>query len=255
MQKLILIISLALLALPTHAPADATSQWTPLASDAQALAKSVLSRSNIISDFLKMINTNFKNSDQLAIDDIKVIVDNNGAPAANIDRYEISIPYEYLIHATKSHTELEESRDVALKRGLDTVEYTLYHVWAHLITDDLSPDNDDTAEAVSTWLMINAWPNGGEQWFEDAQAFGRASQLLDGPLNDYWHAHSLYKSRNSAINCWILGSNPEQYEPLLKATFDPAERRQECVSKWQQLDASMRMLLTPMLKPDAPLLK
>lgn len=239
----------------TQLLADAGAQWKPPVNDAQPVARSVLDRSNIVSDFLQLINSNFKNSDQLAIDQVTVVLDNQGTPGANIATNELSIPYEYVTQAITAHAKLEESREAALKQGIDTVEYTLYHLWAHMISDDLTPDNDNTAEALSTWLMIKGWPNGGEQWFEDAQAFGRASQLLNGSLQDYWHAHSLYKSRSKAINCWILGSNPDQHESLLQKVPEPADRREKCVAAWQELDHSILKLISPMLKSDSPLLR
>ena len=102
--------------------------------------------------------------------------------------------------------------------------------------------------------MIKSFPNGGEQWFENATAFGRASQLLDGPLSDYWHNHSLYKSRQRKINCWILGSNPEEYERLLKPVLEPEKRRADCIVEWQTLNTQSIELLQSHLQPDSTLL-
>lgn len=98
---------------------------------------------------------------------------------------------------------------VEVIRGSNEMEYTLYHLLGHLLADDSTPDADEDAEAISSWLMIKHWPAGGEQWFANVQAFARASQLLDGPLSDYWHSHALYKSRQKTLQCWILGSDPD----------------------------------------------
>ena len=103
--------------------------------------------------------------------------------------------------------------------------------------------------------MIKGFANGGEQWFSNAEAFGRASQLLDGPLQDYWHKHSLYKSRQKKINCWILGSAPEKYENLLKPVLKPDERKARCVNEWKVLDKKMQTELQAELKENSTLLK
>ncbi len=239
----------------TQLNADASAQWKPTKNEVPPLAQRVLESSNIVSDLLELINQNFNNTEQFPVDRLRIVLGSGGAPTANLDTLTLSLPYEYLNNAISGHAELEETQEAALKRGIDTVEYTLYHLLAHVISKDLSPDNDDTAEAISSWLMIKAWPNGGEQWFENAQAFGRASQLLDGPLEDYWHAHSLYKSRNKIINCWILGSNPGKHEALLGSILDPVKRRNDCTHAWQKLNRSMQELLMPLLKPESELLR
>ncbi len=253
MNKLISLVTLIFLLASSQAFADASAQWKAPVNDIQPMARSLLERSNVVSDFLQLINSNFKDSERLRIDDVTVVLNNRGAPSANLETRELSIPYEYVVQAITAQSKLEDSREAALKRGIDTIEYTLYHLWAHVVTNEMSPDSDDNAEAISSWLMIKGWPNGGEQWFEDSQAFGRASQLLDGSLQDYWHAHSLYKTRNQTINCWILGSNPDQNERLLKSVLDPAERRSRCVAQWQELDRAMGSLLAPLLKAEGTL--
>lgn len=244
-----------LLTTPMPAHADTSGKWSGPANDLQSLAGKTLDNSGIVSDFVAMINTNFKSTDALPVNELRINIDTSDYPSVDLDSHEINLPYTYLIQAISAQAELEETRQSALTRGMDMTEYTLYHLWGHLLAEDLSPDSDDMAEAISSWLMIKSWPNGGEQWFTDSEAFGRASQLLDGSLNEYWHTHSLHKSRNTTINCWILGSDPDRYESLLKITLDPQARRKQCISEWKILDNQMTTLLSPLLKENAPVLK
>ena len=228
--------------------ADVTAVWQ---ETTESLAKQVLERSNIVSDFVQLIDSHFlAESDQFK--NLSVTI--SDAPTPTIGDTEITLPYSYITGAIVAHAELEETREAALERALDTVEYTLYHLFGHYLAKDKSPDADDTAESLSSWLMIKSFPNGGEQWFENVTAFGRASQLLDGPLSDYWHNHSLYKSRQRKINCWILGSNPEEYERLLKPVLEPEKRRADCIVEWQTLNTQSIELLQSHLQPDSILL-
>ncbi len=233
------------------ATADATAIWQ---STEDALAKTVLEQSNVVSDFIKLIDDNFISTADLRLKELKVTIGNDRVPHTNVDATELRLPYRYFTNAIQSHAELEESREAALERAIDTVEFTLYHLFGHLIASDNSSDSDDIAESVSSWLMIKGFSNGGEQWFSDAQAFGRASQLLDGPLEDYWYEHSLYKSRQNTINCWILGSAPKRYANLLKPVLEPEKRTQHCIAEWNKLDSDMQSLLRDNVRSDSSLI-
>ena len=233
--------------------ADVSARWNTPLNDTQALAKEVLDKSNIITDLSTLVKKHFKSSSAIDIENLSIKLTTSGTPTVNTSKPELILPYDYITQAIKAQAELEETQEDALDRGFDLIEYTLYHLLGHLLSGDPSPDADDQAEALSTWLMIKSWPNGGEQWHSDARAFGRASQLLDGSLQDYWHAHSLYKSRQAQINCWILGSNPEQYEPLLKQVLEPEKRRTKCIAAWQTLNTSSLETLAPLLKENSTL--
>lgn len=233
------------------ANADVIVRWQPTK---EALSKQVLEQSNIVSDFTQLINENFIDTSARRLNDIKVTLADAPIPRINAEASELILPYGYFTHAIKSHAELVETREVALQRAIDTVEYTLYHLFGHLVASTNSSDSDNTAESVSSWLMIKGFANGGEQWFADAEAFGSASQLLDGSLQDYWHEHSLYKARQRTINCWILGSSPERYEELLKPVLEPEARKQRCIAEWNQLDSEMQSLLKDNIKTNSRLI-
>jgi len=252
MHKLALPLSILLLFCATTVKADATVNWQ---DTTQTLSKQVLQNSNITSDLTDLIDEHFQSTPALDTGNLKITINNARRPAVNAESTEIILPYSYIIASIKAHSELEETKEQALQRGLDMVEYTLYHLFAHLLLREDSEDADDLAEAWSSWLMIKSFPNGAEQWFADSTAFARASQLLDGSVQDYWHAHSLSKSTQRKINCWILGSDTVKYQRLLKPVLDPEERNKRCAIEWQQLDRAARDQLEPYLKPESKLLR
>lgn len=251
MKRLLLATVLWIASTCSAALADVSAVWQ---DTTESLARQVIERSNIVSDFVELIDQHFI-TDKGDLKNLRVTVTNAPSPMIEYrtENAEIILPYNYLIDAITAHAELEETHETALDRALNTVEYTLYHLFGHTIANDNSPDADDTAESLSSWLMIRGFRNGGEQWFANTEAFARASQLIDGPLSDYWHSHALYKSRQRTINCWILGSNPEEYERLFKQVLEPDKRKADCVSSWQTLESESLTLLEAYLKQDSTL--
>ena len=225
-----------LLAMPVSAKeARGAIQWLEPVSDIEELTQKALQQSNIVTDFAELVAREFDIGSGLSI-----IVGGQGTPRYDETNNSLRLPYSYLVAAVQAQSELLESREQALASGMDMVEYTLYHELGHILAGDMSVDADASAEDIATWVMLTHWPNGGEQWFVAVDAFARASQLLDGPLSDYWHSHSLYKSRQREINCLILGLDPERYERLLPAVLEPQTRREQCVGAWQELDIRVK---------------
>ncbi len=209
-----------------------------------------LGDSGVTGDFLTLLNENFDFDPTL-----DVVFGGEGVPTYDDASRTITLPHSYFADAVRAQAELvdEGEEHEALARGLDVYEYTLYHLLGHALIGEGSEDEDAAVEALSSWIMIRGWPNGGEQWFSDVTAFAEASQKLDGPLNDYWHSHALYRIREETLYCWILGSDPERHADLLPAVLDPAERRSRCAESWRKLEVTIGTMIEFRLKEDAPL--
>lgn len=209
-----------------------------------------LAQSNVISDFVSMLD------DAFVLDELELVeIGAESGPVYDLESKAIRMPFGYLERAIRTQAQLvdEDQEVVAIDRALDVVEYTLYHLLGHALAGDESVDADSTAEALSTWIMLSYWPNGAEQWFQDTLAFSDASIKLDGPLDDYWHEHSLYKIRRDTLRCWILGKDPVNVIDLMPAVLDPEERKARCIQSWQKLDRQARELLGDRLAPDSSL--
>jgi len=105
-------------------------------------------------------------------------------------------------------------------------------------------DKDKAAENIATWMMVTGFKNGGEQWLEDVNAFSRASQKLDGPLEEYWHAHSLYKLRAEQLNCLVVGSAPMRYLERYPGLIESPEVARECEQNWLKWKSAIEDRLT-----------
>jgi len=245
-------ILLAPLVCVNIADADVNLQLQDSDNRTDGLMAEYLAESKILTDFISLIDEN------LVLDPPLVLaIGSTEGPEYEMETNTLRFPYGYLGRAIETQAELVEDRDLALARALDIVEYTLYNLLGHALLGKSSADSDvdEDAEAVSSWLMLKHFQNGGEQWHAAINAFGNASQKLDGPLSDYWHAHSLYRLRQNVIECWILGSNPEAFETLLPAVPDADSRRSDCVAKWNVLQEQVLVHLDGQLEKNAPVLR
>jgi len=254
----LLLLGLTTLAVqPLHS--DVSVQWNTNALDAQGkdsastlapVLADYLEQSNVVSDFTGMLNEAFD------IPSLQMIeIGSQSGPLYDAQAKVIRLPFSYLEQAIRSQMQLvdDDQETLAVDRAIDVVEYTLYHLLGHAILAEASVDVDEMAEALSTWIMLNYWPNGAEQWFADVQAFSDASMKLDGPLEDFWHSHSVYKSRRDTLRCWILGYDPERAIGLMPATLDPEQRNIRCAQSYQELDRLAREKLSQQLSENSPL--
>jgi hypothetical protein len=213
------------------AVADVTIQLQNGGTETSQLLTDYLADSHVLSDFVELVDQNFDFDPPLVL-----AIGVTEGPDYNGQTHVLRMPYTYLDRAVEVQERLTERREDALQRGLDVFEYTLYHLLGHALNDDPGIEADAAAESLSSWVMLRHWSNGGEQWYAAISAFGAASQKLDGPLEDFWHAHSLYRSRQNTIECWILGSDPTAYERLLPAVLEPINRRRKCEASWRKLN-------------------
>lgn len=246
LRALLRLVALVALALPVRA--EISIQWQSSDNGIDPILSDYLIDSKVVTDFVDLIEKNFEFQPPLTL-----VLGTDEGPDYRSDVRTLRFPYQYLARAVETQAELVESREEALRRAIDVVEFTLYHMLGHAVLNDGSESGDAIAELIATWIMINAWPNGGEQWFEDTLAFSDASQKLDGPLEDYWHAHAVYRQREALINCLVLGADPDRFERLLPAVLDNETRRATCESAWQRAGQQVLFFLDPMLREDAPL--
>jgi hypothetical protein len=256
------LLCLWVAAAPRPALAEAELRLMPGDTALEQQLGRYLTDSQIVTDLVTLMSENFTLEQPLGII-VGSRSDKLGVPSYSTEDKSIRLPYAYIESAIRAQAELVVGRSPdetaeagqAVKRAMDMVEYTLYHLFAKALIDDenADADADGMAEAVASWVMISAWPDGAAQWVEDVQAFSDASQRLDGSLDEYWHAHSLYRLREQTLLCWALGAGGKAVEQALRVVTEPAERRERCRLSWAQLDQQMRQLLDPVLKPDAKL--
>ena len=248
-----LAIGALALSLAAPAPADVSLRWQQSTSPGDRMLADYLVDSHVISDFVELVSANF------AFDKPFVVaVGTSGGPDYDPASNTVRLPYAYIERAVRTQASLldsgpggEAEEALAVRRALDVVEYTLYHLLGHALAGSGGIEVDELAEGYSTWAMLAYWPDGAAQWREVSTTFARASQRLDGPLSDYWHAHGLFAARERILDCWTIGR-----EPALASTSPRKPTEAEalaCREDWETLDANARRALEGVLLDDAPL--
>lgn len=234
-------LALAACLFPAAALANFEVYWQTPEGGSEELFAGALRDSNIIKDALKHAKLPLKWPKTVTF-----MMGGEGLPRFDAKKQTIHLPYDYLANAVQAQKNFEESRAVSLQRGLDVVEYTVYHLLGHALVGRGSHDVDvdETAEALATWLMVTGFQNGGEQWLDDVLFFGRASQRLDGPLEDYWHSHALTKRGEQRLNCLVVGSGPARYHERFPSLTESPEQGEACVEQWQELNTLIKMQYT-----------
>ncbi|MEM6986162.1 MAG: DUF4344 domain-containing metallopeptidase [Pseudomonadota bacterium] len=227
-------ILFATLAVST-ARANLEIEWVSSDDERVALFEQALHQSGMVQDAASLGETPLDWPDALTI-----VAGGAGSPHYDPSSQTIYLPATYLAEAVRAQDNFEESRQNALKSGLDMVEYTLYHLLGQAVVGEQVDSVDPAVEDASTWLMVSSFPNGGEQWLANLRAFARASQKLDGPLSEYWHSHALYRLREKQLNCLVFGSNIAHFANLYPGVSENPDAAQACVEAWQALDRQFR---------------
>ena len=238
-------------------PADVSLRWQAADSPRTSMLADYLVDSNVLSDFVGLIDANFDFERPLVI-----VVGAAAGPDLDETENAIRLPHTYLERAVRAQATLladglveahaDEAEALAVRRALDTLEYTLYHLLGHALAGSGEADFDVAAEALSSWVMLAHWPDGAGQWATDVAAFADLSQRLDGPLSDYWHAHALSAAGERELLCLVVGRDPAQALTAPRGE-DAAAWRRGCRERWERLDAEARESLVTVLRPDAPL--
>ena len=251
----LVLLTLLMITASGASRADVSLRWSASETPLSPLLASYLSKSNVIADFVGLVEENFIFEKPLILD-----LGDGEIPAYDIDTNTISMPYRYLERAVFTQSVLAENisegseeEDNAVERAIGVVEYTLYHLLAHSLVGNPHEAADATIEALSTYIVVAYWPDGADRWASAVEAFGRVSQRLDGPLVDYWHTHSLYKERQEVIRCWIRGSYDQSQPPSPVIRQEYCASQQRCNDSWSNLVEAVRSILVPQLVPDSTL--
>ena len=243
---------LALFPLGT-ATADVSLRWQQGRTPSATLLADYLVDSDVITDFVDLVAANFAFAEPFVI-----AVGAASGPDYDVATNTVRLPYAYLERAVRTQAALlidgpggDGEEAAAVHRALDIVEYTLYHLLGHALAGRAGIEAEERAEGYSSWAVLGHHPDGAARWREASRAFGQATRRLDGPPEDYWHAHGLHAARERAVECWIVGREPALAGGS-RTPFSAAEVT-ACESGWARLDSESRLALDALLLPDAPL--
>lgn len=168
---------------------------------------------------------------------------------------EILIPYVFLEEIEQRfRKDNYEKTGVSIEEATtDALIHTLFHEFAHAIIDmhnlPVLGKEEDAADSLAVYLLIEHFDNGGEMAISAADLFDLESDdtniLTD---EDFWGEHSLDDQRYFSTLCQVYGSQPKEYDYIVKEALLSEERADLCIEEYDQIANSWFRLLVPFTK-------
>lgn len=172
----------------------------------------------------------------------------------------INIPGDFLtLERRAMRAELRGSRNVTPDEAMVWAnEFIVAHEMGHALVHELdipvTGREEDAVDGFAAYLLADN-PKFGPSTALSAAVFFDAYRQLRGKLKsaDFADEHSILEQRIYQFLCWVYGSDPQTYRPLVGRGGLPRSRAARCGDEWKQLTHSWDVLLAPhVLPPAAP---
>ncbi|HVF33976.1 MAG TPA: DUF4344 domain-containing metallopeptidase [Candidatus Saccharimonadia bacterium] len=158
----------------------------------------------------------------------------------------VSVCFELLTHyyeVLAGEFEQESELDDAV---IGAFMFVFFHEIGHALVDVLelpvTGREEDAVDQLSAWLLIDNG-DGDEAVIHGALSFEVSARASDEVSEDQFaDEHSLDEQRVYNMLCWLYGSDPKKYAPLVDDPL-PAARADRCEAEYKLLDRSWSRLL------------
>jgi hypothetical protein len=168
----------------------------------------------------------------------------------NPEDHSVTMCYELMAKSEELFRDDEKTPQDLEEAVKGSTAWTFYHELGHAMIDiyklPLTGKNEDAADQISTYTLINGGDEGEKYALSGAEDFGREAGT-DNDLNDLQFAdtHSLGKQRFYNIVCWVYGQNEEKYTHLVEEGALPENRAGRCKEEYDTMTRSWETLLAP----------
>ena len=127
--------------------------------------------------------------------------------------------------------------------------FIMMHEVGHALVDVLDLPITGREEDVADQLAVVTLMEAGEKGAQAAYAGTLAIQPATTEFEQYEFAdeHSLGPVRLFNVLCWIYGSDPTKYEPIVTDGHLPEDRAVRCAGEWDRMSKSWQRILQPHL--------
>ncbi|MBF0603092.1 MAG: hypothetical protein HQL07_05295 [Nitrospirae bacterium] len=173
-------------------------------------------------------------------------------PSYDPKRTEITLPYSFVANVARhlSNAPPLEGNTALQADTLDVVEWVLYHELAHafihLYDLPVLGREEDAADALATFLVIELVENGGHIALTAADLLAHIAPYQHDDA--FWSEHTLDQQRFSQVVCWVYGSDTTQFAPLAKSGTIPRHRAQRCPDAFMLMAEGWWRLLDRFIK-------
>ena len=165
----------------------------------------------------------------------------------------VTMCYELMAKSEELFRDDEKSPEDLAEAVKGSTAWTFYHEIGHALIDIYKPvltgKNEDAADQISTFILLDGSDEGETFALSGAEDFGREAGA-DNDLNEMAFAdtHSLGQQRFYNIVCWVYGQNEEKYGHLVEQGVLPENRAPRCKEEYDTMERSWQTLLAPHMK-------
>lgn len=171
----------------------------------------------------------------------------------NPEDHSVTMCYELMAKSEELFRDDEKTPQDLEEAVKGSTAWTFYHEIGHAMIDIYQPPltgkNEDAADQISTYILLDGGDEGEKFALSGAEDFGREAGA-DNDLGDLQFAdtHSLDKQRFFNIVCWVYGQNEEKYGHLVEQGSLPENRAGRCKEEYDTMARSWQTLLAPHMK-------
>lgn len=171
----------------------------------------------------------------------------------NPEDNSVTMCYELMAKSEDLFRDDEKGPEDLAEAVKGSTAWTFYHEIGHALIDIYKPvltgKNEDAADQISTFILLDGSDEGEKFALSGAEDFGRESGE-DNDLSEMAFAdtHSLGQQRFYNIICWVYGQNEEKYGHLVEQGTLPQNRAGRCKEEYDTMMRSWQTLLAPHMK-------
>jgi hypothetical protein len=181
--------------------------------------------------------------------DIDLTFDECGMINAFYNPNETSITFCYELLALLADTFVPDGNltQEAQDQVSGAIWFIMMHEVGHALVDVLDLPITGREEDVADQLAVVTLMEAGEKGAHAAYSGTLAIQPATSDFEQYEFAdeHSLGPVRLFNVLCWIYGSDPTKYSPIVDDGHLPEERAVRCPGEWDRMSKSWQRLLQP----------
>jgi hypothetical protein len=102
---------------------------------------------------------------------------------------------------------------------------------------------EDVADQLAVVTLMEAGDKGAQAAYAGTLAIQPATTAFES--YEFADEHSLGPVRMFNVLCWIYGSDPVKYEPIVTDGHLPEERAVRCAAEWDRMSKSWQRILQP----------
>lgn len=217
-------------------------QVTVVYDDPVGAEYEMLKGSGILEETAALLNDRLKDPPELTLRAASC-----GAPNARYSpsAHEVLICYELLSMNARSFNTSEFNRE---NLTTDAVYLILYHEVGHALVDAYTLPITGREEDAVDQLAVAVFARNDMKDALYASAVLFKTRADAGLSFDASNEHAMDEQRYYNVLCWVYGSDPVKYAPIVEKGYLPQTRASKCEFEYFQMERSWKTLLGPYMK-------